>query len=37
MNPKMPEGEQRVGWVKPTGPADGRPDDKLRDTHQFLP
>jgi hypothetical protein len=23
----------RVGWVGPTGPAFGRPNDKLRDTH----
>ena len=22
-----------VGWVEPTGPAFGRPDDKLRETH----
>jgi hypothetical protein len=28
-----------VGWVEPTGPAFGRPDDKLRDTHrsQLMP
>ena len=24
---------QTVGWVEPTGPALGRPDDNLRDTH----
>jgi hypothetical protein len=24
-----------VGWVEPTGPAFGRPVDKLRDTHQL--
>ena len=24
-----------VGWVEPPGPAFGRPDDKLRDTHQL--
>ena len=28
-------GEPRVGWVEPTAPAhSGRPDDKLRETHQ---
>ena len=26
---------QVVGWVEPPGPAFGRPDDKLRDTHRF--
>ena len=26
---------QSVGWAGPTGPAFGRPDDKLRDTHQL--
>src|SRR5690242_1002226 len=24
-----------VGWVEPPGPAFGRPDDKLRETHPF--
>jgi hypothetical protein len=24
-----------VGWVEPTGPAFGRPDDKLRETHHL--
>jgi hypothetical protein len=24
---------EQVGCVEPTGPASGRPDDKLRDTH----
>jgi hypothetical protein len=27
-------GEKPVGWAEPTGPAFGRPDDKLRDTHR---
>jgi hypothetical protein len=25
----------RAGWVGPTGPAFGRPDDKPRDNHQL--
>jgi hypothetical protein len=31
-----PRHVRSVGWVEATSPAFGRPDDKLRETHQFV-
>ncbi len=33
--PQHPGREFSAGWVEPPGPAFGRPDDKLRDTHRL--